>query len=599
MFIISFNKNDMKQFLKYTLATITGIIITSFLFFLILMGTLMAMVASGNKEVRISENTILVLKAGMPFPDKGNDNPFASFDILNMELVPTPGLNEILRNIKKAAKDDNIKGILIENSLLGTGWATTEEIRNSLDEFRESGKFVISWSDYMMTQECYYLSTAADLIFMHPASMLDFKGLSSEVMFYKDALEKLGVDVQVTRHGKFKGAVEPFLLDELSDENRAQITAYAGSIWNHVVNRISESRNIPAEKLNQTADNLDGMIADRALEAGLVDGLIFRDQLIDTIKALAGIDTKKDIETVSMTRYTRVPEPKRKNWPREKISVIFAEGNIVMGDGNDNNIGGNRFAGIIRKERKDSSVKAIVLRVNSPGGNAIASDAVWRELSLAAEVKPVVVSMGNYAASGGYYISAPATKIYSNPTTITGSIGVFGLVPDAGKLIEEKLGIKTDVVKTNRNSDFPSITRPMNEYEKQIMQLSIENTYADFVKKVASGRKMEEAGVDSIGQGRVWSGESARKIGLVDEIGGLEAAIKGAAGLAGIDDYVVKELPYSEDPYAKILAQLSGEVKMNILKKELGPAFRFYEMAKEIGSLTGVQARMPYYIDVR
>jgi protease IV len=588
----------MKEFLKYTLATITGIILVSFLFFLLLVGSITAMLASGNKPASISNNSILVLKAGIPVPDKGNKNPFAGFDILNMELTPTPGLNEILKNIEKAASDDKIEGILIEYSLMNAGWATTGEIRDALKDFRSSGKFVISWSDYLLTQECYYLATAADKIYMHPSSMIDFKGLSSEVIFFTEALEKLGIEVQVTRHGQFKGAVEPFILKELSEENRAQITAYAGSIWNHVTDEISEARNIPSDRLNEIADNLDGMIASKALEANLIDGLVFRDVLVDTLKKLSGIDDDKDLKLVSMTKYTKVPEQAKKNPPRSKISVIYAEGTIVMGNGNEGNIGGNKYAELIRKERKDSSVKAIVLRVNSPGGNAVASDIMWRELELAARAKPVVVSMGNYAASGGYYISAPATRIYASNSTISGSIGVFGLLPNAGKLIEQKLGLTTDVVKTNRNSDFPSITRSMNAREKEVMTLNIEQIYSDFVSKVASGREMTENEVDSIGQGRVWSGANAIGIGLVDEIGGLRSAVKGAAELAGIRDYTLRELPYAEDPYLKLLSQLGGEVRMRVLKNELGPAFRYYEMIREVTGLSGIQARLPYFIEI-
>lgn len=587
----------MKDFLKFTLATITGIILTSILFFIVLLSALSALVASGDKPVTIKDNSILLLKAGVPIPDRSNPNPFAQLDLLNMDLTPVAGLNEILKNLNKAADDDKIKGVLIENGLLNSGWATTEEIRNAIEKFRSTGKFVIAYSDYVMTQECYYLSTAADKIFINPGSMVDFKGLSSEVMFYKKALDKLGVEVQVTRHGKFKGAVEPFILDKLSEENKKQIREYAGSIWDHVIKNISIARDIPAAKLNTIADKLEGTIASKALESGLVDGLLFRDILIDTLKTLSGISSDKDLNLVSMAKYSKVHDKRKNASLRSKLSVIYAEGTIVMGKGNEGNIGGNHYAEVIRKEREDTNVKAIVLRVNSPGGNAIASDIMWRELELAAKIKPVVVSMGNYAASGGYYISAPATRIYASPTTISGSIGVFGLVPNAEKLMEEKLGLETEVVKTNENSDFPSLLRPMNSYEKEVMQLNVEKIYTDFVSKVASGRKMNVAGVDSIGQGRVWSGTGARGIGLIDEMGGLDDAIKGAAVLAGISDYTVKELPSLEDPYLKLLSQLGGEVRMRILRKELGESVRYYDMVKEINEMSGIQARLPYVID--
>jgi protease-4 len=589
----------MKSFLKYTLATITGIIIASVLFFIVILASFSAIVSSGNKPVSISNNSILVLKAGVTIPDRGDQNPLAGIDLFNMTLSPTPGLNEILNNIEKASGDNKIKGILIENGLLPSGWATTEEIRNALLKFREKGKFVISYSDYILTQECYYLATSADKIFINPGSMVDFKGLSSEVMFFKKALEKIGIDVQVIRHGKFKGAVEPFILDKLSDENRTQIKDYAGSLWNQVIGDISKLRNIPADQLNKLADNLDGNFAPRAFETKLVDGLKYRDELIDTLKIMSGVSKDKELNLISMTKYSKVPDTKTTYSAKNKIAVIYASGTIVTGKGNDSNIGGNYYADVIRKARLDTSIKAIVLRVDSPGGSATASDLMWRELDLSAKVKPVVISMGNYAASGGYFISAPGTKIYADPMTISGSIGVFGLIPNAGKLLEDKLGLTTEIVNTNKNSDFPSILRPMKPYEKELMQLSIEKIYSDFVSKVASGRKMSSASVDSIGQGRVWSGTSALKIGLIDEIGGLKDAIKGASKLAGIESFSVKELPVLEDPYTRIFSQLTGEVKQSILKNELGESVKYYNMVQEIKAMSGIQARLPYFIDIQ
>lgn len=588
----------MKSFLKYTLATITGIIITFILFFIILLASLSTIAISGEKPVTISDNSVLVLKGGVAIPDQGSNNPYEGFDIINMTVTPAPGLNEILSNIKKAASDDKIKGILIENGVMQSGWATTGEIRKALQEFRKSGKFVIAYSDYVMLQEGYYLSSAADRIYINPSSTLDFKGLSGEVMFYKNALEKLGVEVQVTRHGKFKGAVEPFILDKLSPENEEQIKSYVGSIWSHVITEISKSRGISAEKLNELADNLTGYVADGAYENGLVDGLVYRDALIDTLKIRSGLTTDDKIMMVPMHKYTNVPGPVKTTTARNKISVIYASGTIAMGRGNESNIGGNSYSDLIRKERKDSTVKAIVLRVNSPGGNAIASDIIWKELELAARVKPVVISMGNYAASGGYYISAPGTKIFADPATITGSIGVFGLIPNTGKLLNQKLGITTQTVRTNENSDFPSVYRPMSVYEKEVMQLSIEKVYSDFIGKVSEGRKMPVTSVDSIGQGRVWSGADAMKIGLVDEEGGLYDAIDAAGKLAGIESYSIRELPQSEDPLTRIISQLSGDIRMRFLKQELGEYQRFFDELQEIKNLSGIQARLPYFIEV-
>ncbi|MFH0843346.1 MAG: signal peptide peptidase SppA [Bacteroidota bacterium] len=589
----------MKNFLIYTLATITGIILASLIFFFVMLGSLGAMVAAGDKPVSISDNSILVLKAGVPIPDRTDPNPFAGIDIMDMSFAPAAGLNDILKNLDKAAADTKIKGVLIENGLLTSGWATTEEIRNALDKFREtSGKFVIAWSDYVLQQEGYYLSTAADRIYIAPGSMVDFKGLSGDVMFYKKALEKLGVEVQVIRHGKFKGAVEPYILEELSKENEEQIRDYVGSIWNHAVEKMAVSRGTTAAELNRLADRLAGYVPTSALESRLVDGLIYRDALIDTIKILSRLTTDDKIELVQMTKYTKVPDPQKHTISKNKISVIYASGNIVRGKGNEYNIGGSGYADLIRKERLDSNVKAIVLRVNSPGGDAVASDNIWRELNLAAEVKPVVISMGNYAASGGYYISAPGTKIYSNPTTITGSIGVFGLIPNTGKFLEQKIGITTQSVNTNAYSDFPSPFRSMSVYEKSIMQMDIEHIYSTFTGKVALGRKMNVESVDSIGQGRVWGGSKALRLGLVDEIGGLKDAINGAASLAGVDLYSLRELPAVEDPYTKLLKQLTGEIRMRMLKQELGDYLRIYNDLMQLKDMEGVQARLPYFIEI-
>lgn len=588
----------MKDFLKYTLATITGIIIASILFFIIMLASLSAMIAAGEKPVAIKENSVLVLKAGVEIPDRTDPNPFAGFDPLNMTVTPKTGLNDILKNIEKAASDKKIKGILIENGLMGSGWATTGEIRDAIEKFRTSGKFVIAYSDYLLTQQGFYLSSAADKIYINPGSILDFKGLSGEVMFYKDALEKLGVEVQVTRHGKFKGAVEPFILDKLSQENREQISQYVGSIWSHVVSGISKSRNIPEEKLTSLADNLSGYLAASALENKLVDGLLYRDGLIDTLKILSGLTIDDKIYLVPMAKYTKVPAQEKKAYSRDKIAVIYASGSIVTGKGSDYNIGGNAYSDLIRDIRRDSSVKAIVLRVNSPGGNAIASDMIWRELELTAQKKPVVVSMGNYAASGGYFISAPGTRIFANPATITGSIGVFGLVPNVNRLMKQKLGVSTETVNTNKNSDFPSVYRPMSVYEKEVMQKTIDKVYEDFVSRVASGRKMSMERVDSIGQGRVWSGATAIENGLIDEFGGLNSSVETAAKLAGLEAYSIREYPAVTDPYTRLLSQLAGDVRMKLIRKEMGEFARFYDELNEIKNLTGIQARLPYFIEI-
>jgi len=589
----------MKNFLIYTLATITGIILSSFIFLLIFIGSLAAFVTTGEKPVHLSGKNILVLNAGVPVPDRTNPDPWAGFDILNMTCSPAPGLNDILKNIKKAGHDPRITGILIENGLLPSGWATTTEIREALLKFRESGKFVLAYADYVLTQEGYYLSTAANRIYINPEATMEFKGLSGEVIFYKEALEKLGVEVQVVRHGKFKGAVEPFVLNQLSQENREQIEAYVGSIWKYVLESISAARNIPVEKLNKLADNLTAFDPDAAVENGLIDGLAYRDELIDTIKILSGLKTTDKIGLVSMMKYTRVQEPEEKPSSKNKIAVIFAEGTIVAGKGSPANIGGNNYADIIREQRKDSTVKAIVLRVNSPGGNAIASEVIWHEVLLAAAAKPVVVSMGNYAASGGYYISAPATRIIASPVTISGSIGVFGLIPNTEKLMKNKLGINTETVNTNKWSDFPSVFRPMSNYEKEVMQKNIEKTYSEFTRKVSEGRKIDLERVLEIGEGRVWEGISALNLGLIDEFGGLEKSISVAASLANIKEYFLMEFPVREDPYKRLIAGLTGDLRIKAAIKKFGETAHVLEQLNEIRNMTGIQARIPYMIEIR
>ncbi len=449
----------MKTFLKMLLAVIAGMIITGILFFVIMLSVVSGMAAAGKKAVTIPEKSVLVIKTGAMITDRTQSNPFAMFDPFTMAFTNTPGLNDLLKNLRKAAEDENVSGILIETGTMPSGWATADELRTALEEFKKSGKFIYSYADYIMMQESYFISTAADAIWVNPTAMLDFKGLAAEVTFYKDALEKLGVEVQVIRHGKFKGAVEPYMLDKLSDENRLQISAYMGSIWKHVVGVISEARGVPAERVMSLADSLAGYAPEMMTAAGLIDGPLYRDQLEDTIRKAADIEEGKKINFVSMSKYSKVPMKEGPKPSRSKIAVLFAEGSIVNGEGDDTNIGGSRYAAEIRKLRLDTTVKAVVFRVNSRGGSVIASDMIWREVELTGKIKPVVVSMGNYAASGGYYISAPAEKIMASPVTVTGSIGVFGLIPNAAILLDKKLGISSDIVRTNAHSDFPSVTQ--------------------------------------------------------------------------------------------------------------------------------------------
>ena len=481
--------------------------------------------------------------------------------------------------------------------------AAVEEIRNALIAFRDSSsKPVYAYSD-LYEQKTYYLASVADKVVLNPRGRLDFRGLGGEVTFYKNALEKLGVEMQVVRHGKFKSAVEPFLLEEMSPENREQRLVYMGSMWNHMLNGISQERGIPVDRLNELADQMMTFrSAATALEAGLVDTLKYKDQVLDDLRQITGTAAKKGINVVNVADYAKAPlkkGAKKSTFSRNKIAVIYASGDIgtsiVSGEG----INGDKLSREIRKVRQDSSYKAIVLRVNSPGGDAYASEVIWREVKLAADEKTVVVSMGDVAASGGYYIACAADKIVAHPNTITGSIGVFGMIPNAGELLGETLGITTDVVKTNEHSDMPSLTRPMSPFERNLMQSFIEETYALFVSRVADGRKMESAAVDSIGQGRVWSGENALNIGLVDELGGLDKAVEMAADLAGLENYRTVSLPELSDPFTEMLKGGSDNARTWFLKRELGEAWIYYDRIAKLRQMNGLYARMPYDVTIR
>ncbi|MDZ7738808.1 MAG: signal peptide peptidase SppA [Bacteroidales bacterium] len=588
----------MKSFLKYTLATITGILLTGILFFFITLASFSLMIASAEKPVSLKSGSVLVLNTGLTIPEQGMNDPWSSFDPVNLTFKPAPGINDILSNLKKAATDEKIEGVLIKNGPMINGWAKAEEIRNALLRFKESGKFVISYTDYILTQESYYISTAADNIYVNPNAMMEFKGLASEVVFFKNALEKLGVNVQVIRHGKFKGAVESFMLDQLSDENREQISNYINGIWHHVTGQISESRNISTARLNQLADDLVAFNIEKALEAGLIDSLMYKDELLEELKVLTGVEGDKKPEQLTMAKYSKASIEKKEK-ADSAIALVFAEGSINMGKGQSGNIGGDSFASMMRKIRESDDYSAVVIRINSPGGNAMASDNMWREIELTKREIPVVVSMSNYAASGGYYMAAPATSIYAHPTTITGSIGVFGIFPEASELMEKKLGITSEVVKTNKNADVLSLFRSMNGQEQLIYQRSIDDTYDQFISRVSDGRNIEKEKVDDMGQGQVYSGQAALERDLVDKIGGLPEAIEEAARLAELDEYEIKEYPEIEDTYTKLMKSLAGDIRAKIIKKELGEMARYYDRINELRSLTGIQARLPYFIDIR
>jgi protease-4 len=550
--------------------------------------------ASGDsKEVQLDKPYVLRLELNGEIQDRVEEMPFDLSEITGQD-VNILGLNDILANIKKAKTDENIKGIYIEIGMISAGFATREEIRNALLDFKESGKFITTYSE-IYTQGSYYLASVADYICMYPEGGMELRGLNSTIPFFTNALKKMGIEPQVIRHGKFKSAVEPFMLTEMSDENREQIETYMGSIWEHFLKNVASDRELTKDRLNEITENLEIQTSEDAVRLGLVDSLFYRDQFQNHLANLMEQENYDDINFVSLKKYNKVKnENARDKFKKEKVAVIYAQGEIQSGEGSETVIGSERISKAIRKARKDEKVKAIVLRVNSPGGSALASDVIWREMKLANEEKPVVVSMGDVAASGGYYIACASDKIYASPNTITGSIGVFGIMPNIEELMTDKIGITFDNVKTNKFADLGSVNRPLTQEEYDIIQKGVVDVYNTFTSKVAEGRDMSQENVDDIGQGRVWSGTNAMDINLIDEYGGLDAAVAGAAELAELEDYRIYELPEQKDPFQELLEQLEEDMQTSWIKYQLGDQYKYYKTIQDIKHLKGVQARMPY-----
>jgi protease IV len=588
----------MKSFLKFLLASILGVMISGLIIFLILMGVIGAMVSSQDKTFEVKPQSILMLKLDQPVVDRKSTLPIPAFGSGILGIENQIGLNDLLANLNKAAKDTNICGIYLEMSSLQAGIATVEEIRNGLLEFKKSGKFIISYSDFY-TQKAYYLASVSDKVCLNPMGVFNFDGLSTEILFFKKALEKLDVEPQIIRHGKFKSAVEPLMYDKMSPENRQQIQTYMGSIWQNIIHQIADERSIPAEKINALADMMSIGSAQDALQAGMIDSIMYKDQILDLLVNMSKVKNTKKLNLVSHNQYVRVPKHRdHKGLAKNKIAVIYASGDIVDGEGKDDNIGSESLSRTIREAREDSAIKAIVFRVNSGGGSALASEVIWRELDLARRVKPVIASMGDVAASGGYYVLAAADTVLASPNTITGSIGVFGVLLNAKDFLNNKLGISADVVKTNRHSDFGTINRPLDDEERQLMQYRVDQTYDTFISHVAEGRNKEKAAIDNIGEGRVWSGVNAKEIGLVDDFGGLATAIEMAAKKAKVEQYRVVELPKLKEPFEQIMKELTGETSVKRMQQELGTAYRYYRQLKGLINANGLMARMPFEIVV-
>lgn len=606
----------MKQFFKFMFASMLGTFITIMLASIICMviffgmlGSLITSATEGgpDKIVKVDENSILHVKLNYAIPDRSSNNPLEQFNFNTFEPNPTLGLDNILASIEKAKSDDKIKGIYLDLTSVGGGMATLEEVRDALVDFKTSKKWIVSYSE-VYTQSSYYIASVSDKVYLNPAGLVEHRGLSSELMFFKKALEKLDVEMQIIRHGKFKSAVEPYMLEKMSDANREQYQLILNSAWNSMTNDVAESRKISVEKLNELADNMTIQDAQIAKEEGLVDEVVYKDELLAVLQSKMGVEDADDINYITLSKYSKSLEnpfkklkglqKKDDSSSKDQIAVVYAAGGIESGSSKQDVMGSETISKAIREARLDDNVKAIVLRVNSPGGSALASDIMWREVVLAKQKKPVVVSMGNVAASGGYYISCAADKIVADEKTITGSIGVFGVIPNAQGLMNNKIGITFDRVKTNKHADLMSTFKPLTAQERDIIQIGVEKIYDDFIGKVAEGRGMTKAQVDSIGQGRVWLGVDAKRIGLVDELGGIEKAMEIAQELAKIEDYDVLNLPKRKDPFEELVAEISGDIEARLTSVFLGDEFKYYQKVKEVSTHSGVMARMPFDIEL-
>ncbi len=583
----------MKNFLKIVLGTFIGSFIAMAIGFFIMLGVIGSMASfSAKAKPVVPKSAILKLNFDIAITEQSVEDPFSAFNPMGGD-GKTQGILEFIQTIDRAAADPAIKFIYMNVSDLNAGISHMEEIRAALSRFRASGKPIIAYADNF-SQAAYYLSTAADKIYMNPSGMSPLTGLSISTLFMKDLLDKLGVEVQLIRHGKFKAAAEQFISNKMSDENREQLKAYLDAVWGTWVADISSAREIAPEKINQMTDNLELTTAQKALEAGLLDGLLYKDQVADTLAKLFGVEDEKDIKMITSNDYSTAT--KKINYKeKNKVAVIYADGDIIMGK-SEENIASDSFIEHLSKVRKDSTVKAVVLRVNSPGGSAQSSEIIDRELALLMEKKPVIVSMGDYAASGGYWISAKATRIITNNTTLTGSIGVFSMVPNFAGTMKKHLSINPETVNTNKHSDIMSGYRALDNEEVQFVQSAIEKIYTDFINLVAQGRKLTPEKVDEIAQGRVWSGLDAVKIGLADEKGGLTDAINTAATYGNVESYRLVEYPVKKTTMEKLMELL--EDSGAAAKAVSNPDLLLEKAYSKLKGETGIKhyARLPYNI---
>lgn len=586
-------------FLRELLAAILGVFISFMIMFFVFVaiGSVLSSSFVDDEKVLVKNNSVLVLKLEDVIKDYApkSDDPFAN--LLGLEENKM-GLDKILNAIDNAKYDDHILGISIESLMIQGGMGQVQEIRDKLFEFKESGKFITAYAD-VYEQKNLYLSTVADSVYVNPVGMLDFRGLSGEVLFFKDFQEKYGMKMEVIRHGKYKSAVEPFLANEMSAANREQTEAFLNSIWSEMVEDIKESRQIEISEINHIADELLARTPDLAIENNMITGKLYKDEYVKVLKKLGGLEEDGKLYSVSLKNYINSGKGRIINKASDRIAVIYAQGDIMYGKGDENYIGPELIIESLKKARKAKDIKAIVLRVNSPGGSALASDIIWREIEITKKDKPVVVSMGNLAASGGYYISCNADKIVADPTTITGSIGVFGMVPNISEFAD-RIGINAEQVGTNKRSLNYSLFEPMSDDFYRVTKEGIEEVYSTFVTKVAAGRNMTFEEVDAIAQGRVWTGKQALENGLVDELGGLEDAMDLAASLAEIDEYRIRSYPDYKKEFKDMISGPFGSVKQQVLLNEIGKEnLKIYKQLQQFGDWKGIQTRLPFLLEIK
>jgi protease-4 len=589
----------MKQFFKIMFASTLGVILASMVMIFGGICLFVGVLASSESVVfKPEDNSVLIISLSGEISDQVSKDPIS--EILG-ETSDDLGLSDLVKAIRLAKNNDKIKGIYLETGDLSAGFATLQALRNELADFKTSGKFIAAYSD-AYTQKAYYVASIADSIFMNPLGTVGLVGLASQGVFYAGLEEKLGVEVEIFKVGTYKSAVEPFILKKFSEPNREQITSFLGSIWSNVTESIEESRGVSSEKLNEYI-NSGYAIGDgeSAIEYNLTDALYYRNQAEDAVARMVGAekDGEPNLKTVSLSKALTMKD--KKDSCDDKIAILYAEGEISeessssLSPISDEKIISYNTVKELRKLQKDEDVKAVVFRVNSPGGSAFVSEQIWKAVQDLKEVKPVVVSMGDYAASGGYYISCGADKIFAEPTTLTGSIGVFGMFYNAQGLLD-KIGVTTDVVKTDKFSDIGDISRPMDESEKALIQHSVEMTYKLFLERCAEGRGKTTAEIDSIGQGRVWSGEQALSLGLVDALGGIDDAVKEAASLAEINKYEITVSDVQKDFWSKLLDDKLNDVRSGIIRKAIGDEYEIVRMANKMKANKGIMARMPYII---